>query len=126
MVREFKEYTSLSKSLGLLRSNARVWRRRELVPLGLASGRVLYEDILSRYDIPSRDSSHMDGFAVLSSDLSGASPSSPVRAAEGGGRPALGEPRPRRPLERGEALLAVYSLEGSSPPAPTRSCRWRR
>ena len=101
MVREFKEYTSLSESLGLLRSNARVWRRRELVPLGLASGRVLYEDILSRYDIPSRDSSHMDGFAVLSSDLSGASPSSPVKLRKVEG-PALGD-APKRPLKKGEA-----------------------
>jgi molybdopterin molybdotransferase len=101
LVREFKEYTSLSESLDILRSNARVPRRRELVPLGLASGRVLYEDLVSRYDIPARDSSHMDGFAVLSSDLSDASPSSPVKLRRMEG-PALGD-APKRPLKKGEA-----------------------
>jgi molybdopterin molybdotransferase len=71
------------------------------VPLGLSSGRVLFEDIVSRYDIPARDSSHMDGFAVLSSDLSLASPSSPVKLRKVEG-PALGYV-PRRSLKKGEA-----------------------
>jgi molybdopterin molybdotransferase len=43
----------------------------------------------------------MDGFAVLSSDLSDASPSSPVKLRKVGG-PALGD-APKRPLKSGEA-----------------------
>ncbi|MDA4114910.1 MAG: molybdopterin molybdotransferase MoeA [Thaumarchaeota archaeon] len=101
VVREFTEYTSLPEALEILRNNTQVSRRRESVPLGLSSGRVLYRDIVSEYDIPPRDNSHMDGFAVLSSDLSLASPSSPVKLRKVDG-PALGDV-PRRPLKKGEA-----------------------
>jgi molybdenum cofactor synthesis domain-containing protein len=101
LVREFTNYTSLEAAMALLNKNTKVSPRRETVPLGLAYGRVLYGDVLSRYDIPPRDSSHMDGFAVRSSDLAAASASSPVRLRKVEGS-ALGE-IPKRILKRGEA-----------------------
>ncbi|MDO9390717.1 MAG: molybdopterin molybdotransferase MoeA [bacterium] len=41
-------------------------------------GRVLAQDITATFDIPPRDNSAMDGFAVIASDVAGASEQSPV------------------------------------------------
>src|SRR5215210_9041636 len=48
------------------------------VPLSEAYGCVLAEDIVATHDLPAFASSAMDGFAVRSSDIAGASTSSPV------------------------------------------------
>lgn len=101
MVREFTDYTSLDSALDVLRRNVRPTSRREYVPLGLSFGRVLWGDVLSSHDVPLRDSSHMDGFAVRSADLVGASPTSPVRLRWVKGS-ALGV-IPRVPVRKGEA-----------------------
>ena len=101
MPREFTNYTSLEAAMAILKKSARVSPRRETIPLGLAYGRVLYGDVLSKNDIPPMDSSHMDGFAVRSSDLASASPSSPLRLRRVAGS-ALGE-TPERALKEGEA-----------------------
>ncbi len=49
------------------------------VPLDRLVGRILAEDIVSRHNSPSVRSSLKDGFAVISSDLRGASPATPVK-----------------------------------------------
>ncbi len=105
MSREFTSYTSLSAALDLLRQNAKATPRRESVALGLSFGRVLYGDVLSRQDIPERDSAHMDGFAVRSSDTSHATPASPVglRVVRGSGLGVLS----RRELRRGDAYSVL-------------------
>lgn len=41
-------------------------------------GRVLAQDVTASFDIPPRDNSAMDGFAVIASDISGASEQNPV------------------------------------------------
>jgi molybdopterin molybdotransferase len=46
----------------------------ERVPLRLASGRILFEDIISNVDLPLFDNSAMDGYAVSLSDLTGDGP----------------------------------------------------
>lgn len=51
---------------------------RELVRLGVALGRVLAADVESAVTHPAWDNSAMDGFAVLSRDVAGASPENPV------------------------------------------------
>jgi molybdopterin molybdotransferase len=51
----------------------------ERLSLGDAPGRVLAEEIHSPIDLPVFDNSAMDGYAVLASDLAGASTESPVR-----------------------------------------------
>jgi molybdopterin molybdotransferase len=50
----------------------------EKVPLLCALGRVLGEEVISGWDIPPWDNSAVDGFAVQSSDLAGASRDNPV------------------------------------------------
>ena len=105
MAREFTDYTSLDGALDILRKNAKIPPRREVVPLGRSLGRILYEDIMSGYDVPARESSHMDGFAVRSSDLRLASPSKPVRLRYVKGA-ALGSV-PRRRVKSGEAQTVL-------------------
>ncbi|HOT43319.1 MAG TPA: molybdopterin molybdotransferase MoeA [Spirochaetota bacterium] len=50
----------------------------EMVPLGDAFGRILYQDIRSEINIPPLDNSAMDGFALHWSDTRGATRDSPV------------------------------------------------
>jgi molybdenum cofactor synthesis domain-containing protein len=101
LVKDFQHYLSLAESVRTLRRKVEVRPRREIVPLGLAHGRVLFEDVVSRQDIPPMDSAHMDGFAVRSSDLRGATADHPVRLRIVKGS-ALGAVPKRRLLE-GEA-----------------------
>ncbi|WP_333671441.1 molybdopterin biosynthesis protein [Elioraea tepidiphila] len=51
----------------------------ETVPLGLALGRVLAEDVIAGVDVPGFDRSIVDGFAVRAADTLGASELAPVR-----------------------------------------------
>jgi molybdopterin molybdotransferase len=51
----------------------------EAVAIRDANGRVLREDVIAGWDVPAADNSAMDGYAVRSADLSGASGESPVR-----------------------------------------------
>jgi putative molybdopterin biosynthesis protein len=57
---------------------------REAVPLDRLIGRVLAEDVRAAVDAPPFDRSVVDGFAVSSADLRGASQSRPVRLALNG------------------------------------------
>ncbi len=50
----------------------------ERVELFSALGRVLAEDVMSPYDVPPHNNSAMDGYALRSDDLQGASPENPV------------------------------------------------
>jgi molybdopterin molybdotransferase len=50
----------------------------EIVPLDHSAGRTLAEDIYSSLDLPPFSNSSMDGFAVQSADLAGASEANPV------------------------------------------------
>jgi molybdopterin molybdotransferase len=51
----------------------------EAVPLASSYGRILVETILSPVDLPPLDNSAMDGYAVRSADLTGASAQAPAR-----------------------------------------------
>lgn len=53
----------------------------ELVPLELAHGRALAEDILGTIDLPPWDNAGMDGYAVRRADVAGATAQSPVTLA---------------------------------------------
>ena len=53
-------------------------RRTETVQLEDAAGRILAAHLTSKVDDPRFDNSAMDGYAVISSDLIGASESTPV------------------------------------------------
>ena len=52
--------------------------KSEMVPLGQLTGKILAGDIVSRVDNPSATSSRKDGYAVISSDLAGATAQNPV------------------------------------------------
>jgi len=65
-------------------------------------GRVSAEDVVAPSDVPPLATSHMDGFAVISRDVQGATESTPVTLAiEGQAGP--GE-RPKHPLAPGKAI----------------------
>jgi len=87
LTKRFVEYVSLKVALRTLQRAVEVSPRRQLVPLGQAYRRVLFEDIVSSYDIPLRDSAHMDGFAVRSSDIAGATERHPVELVHVRGSP---------------------------------------
>ncbi len=71
MRREF-EYTPLDKALQVLAGKCKITPRKEAVDLGFTYGRTLTADVQAKEDIPGRDSSHYDGFAVKASDIIGA------------------------------------------------------
>ena len=60
----------------------------EICPLTSAHGRVLREDLVARDSVPPFDNSAMDGYAVLVSDLAGASEETPVTLRVRGEVPA--------------------------------------
>ena len=71
----------------------------EIVPLGLALGRVLAEDMRAPFDVPPADNSAVDGFAVAGDDI----PASGTRALDVVGDLPAGMVFDRA-LGRGEAL----------------------
>jgi len=107
------------------------------LPLQEAEGCVLAQDVVAGSDIPDFPSSAMDGFAVRSSDVAGASPASPVElrivgraligqrpdATVGGGetvRIATGAPIPAGadaivPIENCEVVTDVIRILAASP-----------
>ena len=85
-----------------------------VVSLAEALGRVLAERIRSALDLPPWDNSSMDGFAVHSNDVAGATPAGPVRLrvvgeVQAGGSPDLDVP----------AGCAVRIATGARVPAST-------
>lgn len=114
MTKKFEEYVALAEALKRLRSVTTVRPSQELVPLAQSYGRFLSEDIVSLHDIPPRDTAHMDGYAVRSSDLRTASKESPVELRLVRGSP-LGVV-PKKEVKTGEAqtiLTGGFLPEGS-------------
>lgn len=74
----------------------------ELIPLSLAHGRILAEPLASPVDLPPFTNSAMDGFAVRSADLTGASQEKPARLQVVGDIPA--GTFPTQVLQEGQAL----------------------
>ena len=69
---------SVEDALGIILDSVSVLPD-EVVELASALDRVLCEDVCSDVDIPAFDNSAMDGYAVVASDLEGASADSPCR-----------------------------------------------
>jgi molybdopterin molybdotransferase len=84
----------------------------EEVHLTEASGRYLSRDVMAHRDSPSFDNSAMDGFAVHSADVAGATEASPVRL------PVQGESRAGGPLPGALAGGAACRIFTGAPMPP--------
>ncbi|MGA7006657.1 MAG: molybdopterin molybdotransferase MoeA, partial [Nitrososphaeraceae archaeon] len=73
-----KSYVSIRSGYNKLRENIKIQPQIEYVNTLESYGRVLYKDVISSVDIPTRTSSHMDGMAVIAADIKYASPSTPI------------------------------------------------
>jgi len=71
------EYTPVRKALNLVMARVRINKKMESIKTLHSYGRVLGADLVAPEDVPAAQTSHMDGYAVISSDLRGAKPSEP-------------------------------------------------
>jgi molybdopterin molybdotransferase len=72
-----KNMVSVEEALQIILGHAYPLKK-EKVPLRRSLGRTLARDIVAGEDIPARDNSSMDGYALLSSDLTGVSEEKPM------------------------------------------------
>ena len=113
------EYVSIEEALERLRGTVSIKPTVERVMLWDAYQRVLAQDVVSEVDVPAYDSSHMDGYAVRSSDISSARPEEPVSLRLVGSAMVLGRGEACRvltgaPLPRGaDTVVPVESAEAS-------------
>jgi molybdopterin molybdotransferase len=94
-------FIGFKDALDLTLSNVSVGET-EILPLRRLTGRILAEDVVAEVDCPSVSSSRKDGYAVVSSDVSEASPRHPV-ILEVIGNLVAGTPRELK-IERGQAV----------------------
>jgi molybdopterin molybdotransferase len=73
-----KTFISFEEALELTLANVSAGET-EMLPLDQLTGKILAEDIVARVDSPSSTSSRKDGYAVISSDLAGATEENPVK-----------------------------------------------
>lgn len=78
MAPSISEYTGVKEALELVMARVRVSKKVESVDTVQSFGRVLAADVVAPEDVPAASTSHMDGYAVISSDLKGATPSQPA------------------------------------------------
>lgn len=93
------ELTPLADALAILSDRVRPVAGAETVSLRHAAGRILAKDIIADRDVPPRDNSAVDGYAVYFDDLD---PDGETRLKVSG-RIAAGHPL-GRPAEKGEAF----------------------
>ena len=95
----------MNEAIRLTMGRNRATEKIESIDTLQSYGRVLATDVVAPEDVPAASTSHMDGYAVISSDLSGATPSKPVILevvdATGPGD------RSKRRLVRGQAILVA-------------------
>lgn len=72
-----EEYTGVKEALKLVTSQLRPNQKIESIDTLQSYGRVLAADLVAPENSPPTSSSHMDGYAVISGDLKGATPSQP-------------------------------------------------
>ncbi|WP_406660011.1 gephyrin-like molybdotransferase Glp [Methanolobus sp. ZRKC3] len=78
MDRILKERTSVSKAKELFLNEIRPFDRTDNIPIRETAGRILASTILAPRNVPHYRRSAMDGYAVRSADIMGASPTNPV------------------------------------------------
>lgn len=73
-----KKMFSVEKALEVIISNISAKIKSEKIDIFNCFGRTLFNDLQAEFDVPFRNNSAMDGYAVLSSDINDADPTSPV------------------------------------------------
>jgi molybdopterin molybdotransferase len=119
LAREF-HYTPLDEALRALSKNVVRKEQVEDVDVRSAYGRVLGSDLVAKEDVPPRDVSHFDGFAIRSADSSNASRRAPMVLSLKRGVFRLGI-LPRGRLRSGEAMNVAtggYLPEGADAVVP--------
>ncbi len=71
-------YFTVDKAFKILLENIMVPKNIESVPVFESLGRVLKDDVIAQENIPTYDSSHMDGYAIRSSDVTNTSKKNPI------------------------------------------------
>ncbi len=74
----FHKLVSIEESYSLLLANTEHGTKTETIDLSKARGRILAADVFSSVDLPPFDRAEMDGYAVSSEDIEGASDQRPV------------------------------------------------
>ncbi len=97
-----EKYTSVDDALGQIRTKMEIHLKSGYVRVLDAFGRVSVADIHATSDVPAFRVSHMDGFALDTGDLKGATRSRPAILKVSGAIDP-GE-MPKRPLRKGEAI----------------------
>jgi molybdopterin molybdotransferase len=100
--RDLDDYSSVGEALTSVLGGLRARRKVETIRTSESYGRVPAHGLTSPRDVPAFATSHMDGFAVISDDLIGASVSSPVHLKVTGSGKLGGAFTP--PIEHGEAM----------------------
>ena len=77
MVTGFRDYTSVSSALATISRLTRSRNPTETVKAKDSYGRVVAEDVVAPINVPDKQRSHMDGYAIVASSLVGASSRSP-------------------------------------------------
>ena len=78
MKKQSDPYFTVDKAFKILLENITVPKKTELVPVFDSLGRILKDDVFAQENIPAYDSSHMDGYAIRSKDVTNASRKNPV------------------------------------------------
>ncbi len=102
MRKVFRDVVTIDESRKLLFTHFKPERKTEVVPLHLATGRVLARDVYALTDVPPFDRATMDGYAVRAEDTFDAEEDNPVTLK------VLGEveagKKPEVEVERGKAV----------------------
>jgi len=118
LVREIEDYVPLGQVQDFIKGLTEGRARKETVGMRDAYGRVAAEDINSPSNVPDRPRSHMDGYALLASDLRGASSRSPrVLLLRKSGRTSK-EAGPIRSGETMRVATGEYLPSGADTVAP--------
>ena len=108
---DYLSLIDMDTALSLVRHHIPPLTGRERVSVGAACGRVVCADVAAPYDVPSYPKAQMDGYAVSSTDLYGASDATPVRLSLCGAAHAGDEVR--RSVTSG---TCVYVATGAAVP----------
>jgi molybdopterin molybdotransferase len=96
-------YFTVDKAFKILLENITVPKNIELVPVFESLGRILKDDVIAQENIPAHDSSHMDGYAIRSDDVTNASKNNPILLKISHSESTLGI-LPRHILKKAEAF----------------------